>query len=133
MNLHGTIMLDPRITELNKKTEEEGGIHLSRLKPGTRVVVKTKNSIYEMTVIEGNRIWLKGGKYFPEFVERYFLGSTWGGACLKLHWVGYDMRMEFTNSSNGVVETIRTSRVEAATICGDGWSFDLDWPHSQPF
>jgi len=119
-------MLDPKITSLNKEQEDNGGIVVSRLKPGTRIVVKTMYSTYEMTVIEGSKVWVKGGKYFPEFVERYFVGSTWGGSCLKLHWIGQDMQMEFTNPPRGV----RTSRVQSATVIGDGWTYEMDWNQS---
>ena len=117
-------MLDPRITKLNDEQIEVGGIIVSALAPGTRIIIKTKNNTYEITVIKDNLVWVKGGRYFPNFVQRYFLGSTWGGSCLMLHWIGYGMHLEFTNAPG---RNVTTTAIRTAIIYGEGWSYDMGW------
>jgi hypothetical protein len=119
-------MFDPKIMQLNREQEEMQGVIVSKLRPGTRVIVTTRNSVYEITVIEGSRCWIKGGKHFPEFVEGYFQGSTWGGSCLKLHWIGFDMQMEFIRGNR----CVRTTPVESASVHGPDYSYKLYWPQN---
>jgi hypothetical protein len=118
-------MYDERIMRANSESEKLGGVIVSKLRPGTRITARTRNSIYEFTVIEGNRIWVRGGKHFPEFVEAYFQGSVWDGSTsLKLHWIGFDMQMEIVRGNR----MVRTTPVENVSVHGLDWSYTLDWP-----
>lgn len=103
-------------------TREEG-ILVSRLKPGTRLVVDTKNSVYDITVVSHNQVWVRGGRTFPEYTLAYFQGSNFGGTTLKLHWIGYGMYMEFIDGKRHIT----TSKVKAAAVFGDNWCYDMEW------
>lgn len=117
-------MLDPYLARLDDMQKEKGGIKLSKLKPGTRVIVTTLYSTYDITIIDGQKVRVKGGKHFAEEMETIFTGSSWGGSLLKLDWIGHDMRMEFAKPPKG----LRTSRVVGATVIGPDWSYEMDWP-----
>ena len=119
-------MFDQNTVRKNSEQEEKGGIVVSKLRPGTKLVVKTRNSTYQITIIEGNRVWVKGGKHYPEFIEAYFQGSTWGGTCLKKSWIGHKMYMEFIRDR----KILRTSGVRSATIYGPDWSYSMDWSNN---
>lgn len=117
-------MYDERIMRLNSETEKQTGVTVSKLHPA-RILARTRNSLYEFTVIEGHRCWVKGGKHFPEFVEALFQGSSWDGSTsLKLHWIGYDMQMEIIRGNR----MVRTTPVESVSVHGPDWSYTLDWP-----
>ena len=102
-----------------------GGINVGKLKPNTKIVVQTLRNVYFLKTLDNGNVIIKGGKYFPQEVERVFHGSTWGGSMIKTDWIGYSMRMEI---GNGDHEVIITSPVQAATVIGEDWIYELDWP-----
>ncbi len=109
----------------NQEQVDLSGIDLGKLSPGTRVIVQTANNTYQITLLGCGIVKIKGGTHFPEEVERTFHGCTWGGSMLKMNWIGYDMHMEIADPPNGI---ITSSRVAAATVCGDGWQYEMEWP-----
>jgi hypothetical protein len=117
-------MLDPYLARLHEMQTKKGGIKLSKFKSGTKVVVTTLYNTYEITIIDGQKVKVKGGRHFVEEAETVFTGSSWGGSMLKTDWIGHDMRMEFAKPPRG----LRTSRVVGATVIGPDWSYEMDWP-----
>ena len=110
-----------------EESEKNGGIFINTLEPGTRVIAVTRNSTYEIEVISEDAVKVQGGKYFPEPVETYFAGSTWGGSMLKLKWIGLDMCMEFSlPDKEGVIVT---TKVKEAKIIGPDWEYEMEWPN----
>lgn len=99
------------------------GIDVTKLKPGTKIFVCTINNLYQITIIDGCKVKVKGGKYFDSEIETYLNGSTWGGSMIKLGWIGFDMHMEFAHFQCLVL----TSRVQAAIILGKDWHYDFKW------
>lgn len=120
-------MLDDRIINKIKEQEELQGIDVSKLPLGCQIVVRTNNNIYKIKTGE-DKVWVQGGKYFPEKTECIFNGSTFGGSMLKLNWIGHGMYMEF-NFDN---KLITTSSVREAKIIGDGWHYNMDWAKNDP-
>jgi hypothetical protein len=104
---------------LIEKQEELGGIDVSKLKTGTKLIVETINSKYDITILDGRKVLVQGGKYFKNPTESVLIGSTFGGSMIKVGWIGYDMYME--------IGTIRTSSVKTATIVGDDWQYEMKW------
>lgn len=118
-------MLDP---ELKAKIEEQnqlGGIDIRKLKKGTRLIVRTRNSEYTL-VLSGKpgHLTASGGKHLHEPQPIQFPGSTFGGSCLKTGWIGYGMHMEMYLPDGRV---LTTSPVVMAEVIGDGWSYQLEW------
>lgn len=108
--------------------KNQQGIDFSKLKPGTRVKVDTLYSTYEFTVLDGEKVTVKGGRYYPEEKEAKLTGSTWGGSAIKVNWVGHDMNMEIVSCpKEGEPHRITTSRVQNATVYGDGWEYTIEW------
>lgn len=115
-------MLD-QIIELAQKQQELGGIDITKLRPGTKIEVKTQDGKYFIELIDrqGNII-IKG----PEITNQtnaYFAGSTWGGSIMKLHWIGLGMNMELSINNKPFL----TRSVKAAKITGPNWEYEFDW------
>ncbi len=112
---------------LIKKQDELKGIDISRLRSGNKLKITTINNEYELTVVDGANVWIKGGEYFPKPKLGQMIGSTWGGSSLRLNWIGYGMHMEFVEDSRPT-RIIKTSEVRAVTVFGDGWEYNMEWP-----
>jgi len=94
------------LAKIDNSTE---GYFLNELPVGTRLIVQTRNTKYDVEIKDG--IWIKGHHlYCPDWTKVDFRGSTWGTSILKLHWVGLEMHMEFWLPEFG---TVTTSAVES--------------------
>jgi hypothetical protein len=101
----------------------KNGIDIANLKKGDRVVVETKNSVYDMTVIEGCLVRIQGGRYFKEPKEELFSGCTLGTKIIRLGWICPSLRMEFGTPLHHIL----TSPVKNAIIYGENWFYNLHW------
>jgi hypothetical protein len=120
-------MLDEKIQRLVEIQEELSGIDTRKLKPGTQVKAWTKNSVYEMEIVNCiGDVLVQGGKYFPQLTPTTFTGSTWGGSMLKIGWIGYMMSMEFQYTEKNKI--ISTTFVRKAKIIGENYEYEMDWP-----
>lgn len=100
------------------------GIDVSKLPKGTKLLVKTRNSLYIIEKLDyGTKVLVKGGRHFPEHTEAYFPGSTYGGAHMKLNWINYGMHMEFYTPN----KTIITTGVRNATILAPNYNYTMNW------
>ncbi len=90
------------------------GISLAALGPITSLWVQTQNTVYEVTVPRppSTRVFVRGGRFFPETTEASFGGSSFGGTCLKLGWFGIGLHLEFRRTGKLIV----TSRVRSIEI-----------------
>ena len=72
------------------------GVFLRDLKPHDRVIVRTRNSVYEIIVIvpETASVLVRGGMFFPDFTPARVAGSSLGGGLLKMHGVYTGFHME---------------------------------------
>ncbi len=113
--------LDEEITRRVEEQKQLGGINTSSLDVGTRIEVTTANSLYEMELLGDGKIKIRGGDFFPELVDGYFVGSTWGTPLLKMNWIGKGMRMEINYSDR----KLTTSPVQEAKVIGDHWCYEL--------
>lgn len=50
-------------------------IIVSKLESGTVIAIETLYSTYEITKIDDSKVWIQGGKFFPEKQEAVFVGS----------------------------------------------------------
>jgi hypothetical protein len=90
------------------------GIHVKTLDPGTSLLVRTCQSEYRLTVVDGERqeVLVRGGLWFPEASRAYLEGSTAGGSALKMGWLGVGLRMELSSHQG----RITTSQVQSISI-----------------
>ncbi len=80
------------------QSEVDGGVFLSRLKPGTRLLVWTQSRVYTIVVIDGaeGRVTISGHPiYCPWPTKARISGCTWGGSMLKMNFIGRGMNLEF--------------------------------------
>ena len=107
----------PRRCTLDGFAEEVAqtpGVDLTALDPITILLVRTENSLYRITVREPHRraVLVQGGSFFPETTSACLSGSSFGGSCLKMAWVGIGLHMEFHYDGNWII----TSRVRSIAM-----------------
>jgi hypothetical protein len=127
MNEH----LDNDVNDAIDKSMQSAGLRLSLLKPNTKLTVETRNSFYEMEVIDGPIVKLFGGTLrdgstrYPQPVEAIIQGSSFGTALLRMDWLGVGMNMELIERHNPrllVTTEIRRITVEDTE---KHWSYTL--------
>ncbi|MDH4063408.1 MAG: hypothetical protein OEW19_03335 [Acidobacteriota bacterium] len=90
------------------------GVLLPHLSPHDRLVVRTRNSTYEIvvTVPHTASVMVRGGAFFPTFTPARVAGSSLGSGFLKLHGVYTGFQMELVTDDLPIVTTrVRTISV----------------------
>ena len=90
------------------------GIGLTDVDSFTTLVVQTDNSVYQITILQpyAREVVVQGGAFFPEWKRACLSGSSFGGSCLKLGWVGIGSHMEFHAEDQWVITShVRTIAV----------------------
>jgi hypothetical protein len=98
------------LTGFTESVADRKGVHVSRVDPLTRIDLKTRNSRYQITVVDPNRwrVVVRGGRFFPTETIAYLCGSGYGGTLLKVAWIGVGLCCELSAEGLRVV----TSPVE---------------------
>ncbi len=103
-------------------SDELEGVTLETLKPCDTIHVRTRNSDYEVFLLdpESGRSLVRGGKYFAEPMEATVSGSTFGGSMLRLGWLGVGLRMEIcVNGKCVATSPVQELRVEHESLSLD--------------
>jgi hypothetical protein len=79
------------------------GVQLRDLPPMTTLLVRTRNSEYQIVVSSGDEVFVKGGHFFPSLTEVRFSGATVGGSFLKVGWIGVGLRMEILADGRRII------------------------------
>jgi hypothetical protein len=90
------------------------GVLLPHLAPHDRLIVRTRNSTYEIIVMVPYTasVLVRGGAFFPDFTPARVAGSSLGGGFLKLHGVYAGFQMELLADDLPVITTrVRTVSV----------------------
>lgn len=87
----------------------DDGVQVDQLRALDRLRVRTRNSIYDIIIGESGDVLVRGGKFFPEYTRAVVLGSSMGGAFLKLGGIYRGFSMEIMFGGKRIV----TSTVEA--------------------
>lgn len=112
-------MSHPNLSDdLNRKIDSpDPGVFIKDLPVGTCLRVYTQNSKYLLVCLGDQRIKIRGdGRYFQEQTEATLAGSTWGGSCLKVGWVGVGMHMEVWSQETGTVTTSEIRKVQIVEL-----------------
>lgn len=90
------------------------GIQLASLTDLTEIRVQTRNSIYEIIVIDGRlgEILVRGGKFFPERTSAHLAGASLRGSFLKAGAIHVGFNLEILSDRT----TIVTSTVQSVII-----------------
>lgn len=87
------------------------GVLLPKLSPHDRLIVRTRNSTYEIIVMVPHTasVMIRGGSFFPTFTPAHVAGSSLGGGFLKLHGVYAGFQMELVTDEMPIITTrVRT-------------------------
>lgn len=78
------------------KKEWENGVQVEQMAELEQLAVRTGNSVYEITVLNGltGEVLLRGGDFFPERTAVRLEGSTLGGSILKWRGIYVGLQME---------------------------------------
>ena len=93
------------------------GIGLVDVDAFTTLVVRTDNSVYRITILRPHlrEVLVQGGTFFPERTRACLNGSTFGGSCLKMGWVGLGLHLEFHAGGQWIITShVRAIAVEAS-------------------
>lgn len=112
-----------------KNMTKDSGIDVHKLPAGTRLVIRTNNSNYIIEKTDfGGECVIQGGKFFPNPTPATFVGSTVGGSCIWLGWVGHRLYMEVAwRHDDGRRGVLTTSSVMTAKIIGSSWEYEMEW------
>jgi hypothetical protein len=99
----------PSAAVLDKWSEHPwtNGVQVDRMEDMEKLEVRTRNSLYEITIIEGHRgeILVRGGHFFPELTPARLAGATLGGCFCKMRGIYAGFRMEINANGQRTVTT----------------------------
>lgn len=78
------------------------------LLPGTMINVRTRNTLYRLTVVDGpaRQISVQGGRLFPESTEAQLLGAFDGEEGVKTGWIVEGLQLQLMTSGGPVITSI---------------------------
>lgn len=117
----GRANIEPTLLAAIDSSTEENGFDLAKMPPGTRITFRTRNTEFDIEIRKGqgndpewldSEVWIKGHHvYCPDWTFVHWNGSTFGGSCIKLRWLGVGMFPEFFVP--GTKHRVRTTAVES--------------------
>ena len=83
------------------------GIQIDTLRELDTFAVRTRNSVYQITVVSARdaRVLVRGGPFFPVNTTAWVAGSSLGGSFLKQRGIYVGFRMELHYQRHSVVTT----------------------------
>jgi hypothetical protein len=89
-------------------------VALPLLLPGTIVSVRTRNTLYRLTVVDGpaRKISIRGGRLFPNGADVQLLGAVDGDDSVKDGWIVEGLQLQLITTAGPVI----TSVVESVEV-----------------
>lgn len=98
----------------------DDGVQVDQLRALDRLQIHTRNSIYHIIIGDSGDVLVKGGRFFPEYTRAVVLGSSLGGAFLKLGGIyrGFSMEIMFegTRIVTSTVEAVLSGPADPPTV-----------------
>ena len=96
------------------------GVQIEQMDEMQKVLVRTRNSLYEITVMDGwsGEIVVRGGQFFPRATPARLAGATFGGSILKLRGIYVGLQMEI-NADDGPLVTTRVKMIAVGEPAAD--------------
>jgi hypothetical protein len=94
------------------------GLQVPSLSALERLLVRTRNHIYELIVLNPGRaeVMVRGGRFFPEFTRASVGGSSLGGGFLKMHGIYTGFCLELHAADQAIV-TSPVCEIRSAADC----------------
>jgi hypothetical protein len=81
------------------------GVNVRALEPFASLLVRTKNSTYQIHTLDGITAIVQGGRFFQTPTTVDACGATTGGSCIKLGWIGVGFCLEFIADGRRIITT----------------------------
>lgn len=103
----GRQFINPRLLAKIDQSDKDGGYFLENIENGVLVKKATRNSLYILTRIAGEKgqVAITGGQHIPRPRVGYLHGSTYGGSMIKVGWIGKGMHLEVALVGGGILTT----------------------------
>jgi hypothetical protein len=92
------------------------GVQLESLPDFCEITVQTRNTRYEITVIDGpaREVTIRGGRFFPDKTAARLAGSSLGGSFLKVGGIYAGFNMEVVAGGSTIVTTaVQSVRIDS--------------------
>jgi hypothetical protein len=112
----------PSFGFLDAVPEVRHPVALPMLLPGTMVNVRTKNTLYRLTVIDGpaRQISINGGRLFPDPTDVTLLGAVDGEEDVKFGWIVEGLQLQLITPDGPVItSTVESVDVDPASMSGE--------------
>lgn len=92
------------------------GLQLGSLHSLETLEVTTKNTVYEITVMDprNGEVLVRGGRFFPVYTRVRLAGASLAGSFLKLLGIYVGFSMEF-HTDEGPIVTTRVRQIDTVT------------------
>ena len=112
-------LLCPAVADLETWPDLDwsNGIQVDELDDTETIVVETRNSTYEIVIMDARRgeVLVRGGRFFPVYTRVHLAGASLGGSFLKLRGIYVGFSMELCTDK----EPIITSAVRSISLVKD--------------
>ena len=83
------------------------GVQLASLHPLETLEVQTKNTVYEITIMDPTcgEVLVRGGKFFPVYTRVRLAGASLAGSFLKLLGIYVGFSMEIHTDEGAIITT----------------------------
>ena len=97
----------PRDLQWWSEQQWAGGVEFHRLAGLEQFAVRTRNTLYELTVLSPGtgEVLVRGGRFFPQHTRAILAGSSLGGSFLKVRAIHPGFLMEFHHEGQRIVTT----------------------------
>jgi hypothetical protein len=87
--------------------EWRDGLQIDRLPATEQLSVRTRNSLYEITVVRpfSDEVLVRGGAFFPTYTAARVGGSSLGGSFLKARGIYVGFRLELVHDGKTIITT----------------------------
>jgi hypothetical protein len=104
----------PNFDFLEAVPEVKHPVALPMLLPGTLVNVRTKNTLYRLTVVDGpgRQVSVTGGRLFPDSTDVRLIGAVDGEEGVKDGWIVEGLPVQLVTAAGPVI----TSVVESVEV-----------------
>jgi hypothetical protein len=97
------IVQAPRFEDVVDALGTAPGLDLQEVEPLTTLLVRTRNSVYRITVTGGSAVFVQGGRLFPEATAALLEGASRGGGLLRVGCIALGCCLEMRVGDRRIV------------------------------
>jgi hypothetical protein len=97
------VVQDPRFEDVVAALGAAPGLNLREVEPLTTLLIRTRNSVYRITVTGGSAVFVQGGRLFPEATAALLEGASRGGGLLRVGCIALGCCLEMRVGDRRIV------------------------------